>query len=84
MIQPQKIEAELIAFLRREIFGPETTVDTGTDLIAAGFDSMSLVKLLLFVETKYGKWIPESEITAETLASIRALAVTVAKILNEK
>jgi acyl carrier protein len=84
MIQPAEIEAELLAFLRRDIFSPETNLAPETDLIAAGFDSMSLVKLLLHVETKYGKWIPEGEITNESLASIRAFAVTVAKILNEK
>ncbi|HEU6447613.1 MAG TPA: phosphopantetheine-binding protein [Verrucomicrobiae bacterium] len=84
MIQPSEIENELIAFLRRDIFGPEIVVTPETDLIAAGFDSMSLVKLLLHVETKFGKWIPEGEITGESLANIRALSATVTKILDEK
>ena len=84
MIQPSEIEAELLAFLRRDIFSPETTLDAQTDLVAAGFDSMSLVKLLLHVETKFGKWIPEGEITNEALASVSALSVTVARVLNEK
>ena len=84
MIQPPEIETELLAFLRRDIFAPETQLDGETDLVAAGFDSMSLVKTLLHIETKYGKWIPEGEITNEALASVRALAATAARILNEK
>jgi acyl carrier protein len=84
MIQPSEIEAELLAFLRRDIFSPETNLTADTDLVAAGFDSMSLVKLLLHVETKYGRWIPESEITNEALASVHTLAATAAKVLNEK
>ena len=84
MIQPSEIEAELLAFLRRDIFSPETRLDAQTDLVAAGFDSMSLVKLLLHVETKFGKWIPEGEISNEALASVSALSVTVARVLNEK
>ena len=84
MIQPSEIEAELLAFLRRDIFSPETRLDAQTDLVAAGFDSMSLVKLLLHVETKFGKWIPEGGITNEALASVSALSVTVARVLNEK
>ncbi|MGA2868392.1 MAG: phosphopantetheine-binding protein [Verrucomicrobiota bacterium] len=84
MIQPSEIEAELLAFLRRDIFSPETRLDAQTDLVAAGFDSMSLVKLLLHVETKFGKWIPEGEITNEALASVSALSITVARVLNEK
>lgn len=84
MIQPPEIETELLAFLGRDIFSQETRLAPETDLVAAGFDSMSLVKLLLHVETKYGKWIPESEITNEALANVRSLAATVARVLNEK
>jgi acyl carrier protein len=84
MIQPSEIETDLLAFLRRDIFSPEIKLDAGTDLVAAGFDSMSLVKLLLHVETKFGKWIPEGEITNEALANVSALAATVARVLNEK
>ncbi|MGC9941105.1 MAG: phosphopantetheine-binding protein [Verrucomicrobiota bacterium] len=84
MIQTSEIETELLAFLRRDIFSPETKIDAGTDLVAAGFDSMSLVKLLLHVETKFGRWIPEGEITNEALANVAALAATVARVLNEK
>ena len=49
---------------------------------AAGFDSMSLVKLLLHIETKYGRWIPESEITNEALANVRSLAAAVARVME--
>jgi acyl carrier protein len=83
MIQPSEIETELLAFLARDIFSPETRLTPETDLVGAGFDSMSLVKVLLHIETKYGKWIPESEITNEALTSVRTLAATVARVLNE-
>lgn len=84
MIEVDDIEAELAGFLGREIFAPETPVDRETDLVAAGFDSMSLVRLLLFVETKYGLWIPESEITSTALLNVRSLARTVSRLLHEK
>ena len=45
---------------------------------------MSLVKTLLHIEQKFGKWIPEGEITGDALANTRAFAATVARILNEK
>jgi acyl carrier protein len=84
MIQPSEIEDELLAFLRRDIFSPDTNLTAETDLVTAGFDSMSLVKTLLHLETKYDKWIPEGEITNEALANVRALAATAARVLNEK
>jgi acyl carrier protein len=52
--------------------------------VAAGFDSMSLVRLLLFVEMTYGLWIPEKEINSEALRNLRALAATVSRLLHER
>ena len=45
---------------------------------------MSLVRLLLFIETDYGFWIPESEITGDALQNVRALANTIARLLNAR
>ena len=84
MVQPPEIEAELLSFLRREIFAPQVVLSAETDLIAAGFDSLSLVRLLVFVETTYGLWIPESEITSTALSNVRSLAATVSRLLHER
>lgn len=84
MIEATEIETKLLDFLKREVFAPEIAVTPETDLIAAGFDSMSLVRLLLFIETDYGFWIPESEITGDALQNVRALASTIARLLNER
>jgi acyl carrier protein len=84
MIEATEIENQLLAFVRREVFAPEMNVTVDTDLIAAGFDSMSLVRVLLFIETNHGMWIPESEINAASLQNLRTLAATVAKLLHER
>ena len=82
MIPANEIETELLAFLQREIFAPETRLAAVTDLVGAGFDSMSLVKTLLHIEQKFGKWIPEGELTGEALTNPHTLAQTVARLLN--
>jgi acyl carrier protein len=84
MIEAQEIENKLLDFLKREVFAPEVVVTPETDLVASGFDSMSLVRLLLFIETDYGFWIPESEITGDALFNVRALANTIARLLNAR
>ena len=61
MFESGPIEEQLLSFLRREVVSPEVPLNSETDLIATGFDSLSLVRLLLFVEKKYGRWIPESQ-----------------------
>ncbi|HEX3889928.1 MAG TPA: phosphopantetheine-binding protein [Verrucomicrobiae bacterium] len=84
MIEAQEIETKLLDFLKREVFAAEMVVAPETDLVASGFDSMSLVRLLLFIETDYGFWIPESEITGDALRNVRALANTIARLLNAR
>ncbi len=83
MVEAREIETELLAFLYREVFAPQVVLTAETDLIAAGFDSLSLVRVLLFVEMTYGLWIPAGEINAVTLRNLRALAATVSRLLHE-
>jgi len=84
MIPTQEIETRLQFFLQSEVFAPEVAVTPETDLVAAGFDSMSLVRTLVFIEATYGLWIPESEITGDALRNLRALAATVSRLLHER
>lgn len=84
MIQAQEIETKLLDFLKREVFAPGVTVTPETDLVASGFDSMSLVRMLVFIETDYGLWIPESEITGDALKDVRSLAATITRLLNAR
>jgi D-alanine--poly(phosphoribitol) ligase subunit 2 len=84
MTKPRDVEIQLLAFLKREVFSPQIPISEDTDLIAAGFDSLSLVRLLLFVEQTYGLWIPESNITTEILHDVRSLAAAVCGLLHER
>lgn len=83
MSGPEAIQGRLMEYLRREVFSPEIPLTEDTDLIASGFDSSSLVNLMLFVEQTYGLWIPESEITAATFQNTRSLAAVVCRLLHE-
>ena len=84
MIQAQEIETKLLDFLKREVFAPDVAVTPETDLVASGFDSMSLVRMLVFIETDYGFWIPESEITSDALKNVGSLAATITQLLNAR
>lgn len=84
MKQPLEVQNELLAFLRGGIFSSQTEVTAETDLVANGFDSLSLVALLQFIEKNYGLWIPESEITEITLQNPRTVADLVVRLLHER
>ena len=83
MSEPPDVQARLLEFLRGGMFSAETHITEETDLIANGFDSLSLVALLVFIENTFGLWIPQSEITETNLKNTRSLAAVVVRLLNE-
>ena len=78
------VQTKLLEFLRSGVFSTQVEVTEETDLIASGFDSMSLVSLLVFIEKTYGIWIPQSEINEDNLKNPSTLAAVVVRLLNEK
>lgn len=83
MSEPTGVQARLLEFLRGGMFSAETQVTVETDLIASGFDSLSLVSLLVFIERTYGLWIPQNEINETNLKNISTIAAVVVRLLNE-
>ncbi len=59
--------------LRREPLAPDE------DLFAAGFDSMSLTRVLVFVEERFGLRIPDVEIVVDELSTLDRMARFVAE-----
>ena len=84
MSERSHVQTRLLEFLCGEVFSPQSAVSEDTDLIASGFDSISLVSLLLFIERTYGLWIPEREINEATFKNARALAAVVVRLLDER
>lgn len=83
MIQPTDVQDRLLEFMRGGMFSAESSITVDTDLIASGFDSLSLVSLLVFIEQTYGLWIHQNEINETNLKNIRTLAALVVRLLNE-
>ncbi len=79
MIAQLEIEEKLLLFISKEIFKDQKQLTIDTDLVAAGFDSMSLVALLLFMEREFKVWMPEQGMTSEVLSNIKSLAAHILK-----
>jgi acyl carrier protein len=84
MSEVGEIQNKVLEFLRGRVFSPGTIVSEETDLIASGFDSLSMVSLLLFIEETYGLWIPEGELTEATFKNPRTLAAVVVRLIDER
>lgn len=62
----QHIEAEIL--LRNEPLAPHE------DLFDAGFDSMSLIRTLDFIEKRFGLTIPDEEVVLDEVSTVEKLA----------
>jgi len=74
MLQIDQIKGQLVSFLKDEIFDSSVTLETDTDLFESGFDSFSLIKLIVFIEKKFEFPIPEEKITEEIFRNINSLS----------
>lgn len=72
--EPDEIATVLANFINASIMARGHPVQPDDDLEMAGVDSMALLKILLFIETEYGFWMPDEDLVEENITSIRALA----------
>ena len=79
-----EIEQRILRFVREELLPNARELTAESDLLAEGFDSLSLVSLLLFVEREFGVWIPEKSVTQKTIGCVRNMAASVRDYLGEK
>lgn len=68
------IEKQLCDFLRANILAGDVVVSPDTELSLIGVDSFSLMELVLFIERRFGLELPAAALTADNMASVRALA----------
>lgn len=74
MVRMEQIKEQLVFFLQNEIFDSSIPIDSDTDLFETGFDSFSLVKLLVFIEKNYNLHIPEERLTEDTLRDVNRIS----------
>jgi acyl carrier protein len=73
-LDPDVVVTALVTFINTSIMARGRPVHEDDNLEAAGVDSMALLKVLLFIESEFGFWIPDEDLVDENVASPRALA----------
>jgi len=68
------VAAALVAFVNAQIMAPGRSLAVDDSFEAAGIDSMALLKILLYVESEFGIWVPDEDLVDEHVASARTLA----------
>ncbi len=75
-------EAEIMNLLRERLlddlfFGEPGVIELDDDLFELGLDSMGVTRLVVFAERRLGASIPDSDVVAENVGTLRALLATV-------
>ena len=70
----ERVAAALVGFINTQIMAPGRSIGAADAFEDAGIDSMALLKILLFVETEFGIWVPDEDQVDEHIANARSLA----------
>jgi acyl carrier protein len=78
-IDADEVATRLTAFVNAAIMARGRSIAADDQFEAAGVDSMGLLKVLLFIETEFGFWMPDEDLVEGNVASPRALATYVCR-----
>ena len=79
-MESDPIAGRLLERIQSDLLDPEAALNPGSDLFAAGLDSMAIMQLTLIVEEEFGVRIPESLISRSTFGTAQDLAGVVARL----
>lgn len=68
------VTKQLQEHIEGEILLRKTPLSPTEDLFAAGFDSMSLSRVLVFVEERFGLAIPDQDVVLDEVSTIGTMA----------
>jgi len=80
----EEVEKTLSAFVAFDILLRKAPLDRDEDIFAAGFDSLSLSRLLVFIEERYHVTIPDEEVVVDEIATLATMARFVHAFLEKK
>jgi acyl carrier protein len=68
------IQRALAEYIAGEVLLRKTPLAPTEDLFAAGFDSMSLSRVLVFVEERFGVTIPDEDVVLDEVSTLETMA----------
>lgn len=74
-IDEEAMHSELARHIQTELsFDPDIPIESDDEIIASGLvDSFSLIELRGWIEKRYGVYLPDHCVTAESFATVRKM-----------
>ena len=79
----QKIHQALHDHIVEEILLRDEPLGAEDDLFDAGFDSMSLSRILVFVEEQFGVTIPDEDVVLDEISTLKTMTAFVAGYVDK-
>jgi acyl carrier protein len=79
----EDIEAGLLDIIRSQKQLDETFTPR-SDLAATGLDSLTMVRILVAIEEKFGVWLEGAALDRENLRNVEVMACCLEKVLAEQ
>jgi acyl carrier protein len=78
-LDPEEVARAVTAFINTTIMSRSRQIQPDDDLEMAGVDSMALLKVLLFIESEFGFWMPDEDLVEENIKTARAMAAYICR-----
>jgi acyl carrier protein len=78
-LDPEEVARAVTAFINTTIMSRSRQIQPDDDLEMAGVDSMALLKVLLFIESEFGFWMPDEDLIEENIKTARAMAAYICR-----
>lgn len=79
----EEIQTGIQTYICRDLGADIHTLDPETPLADLGIDSMALLKILLFVEERFGVYLPDEALTTKNLYNLSSLSAAIAYHYNK-
>ena len=70
----EAVEAALLDFVTKDILLLDKPIGRDVDLFDAGFDSLSLSRILVFIEQRFHVTVPDEDIVIDEISTIASMA----------
>ena len=73
-ISVEAVETVLLDFVTKDILLRKDPIGRDVDLFDAGFDSLSLSRVLVFVERQFGVVVPNQDVVIDEISTVASMA----------
>ncbi len=73
-VSVEAVEAALLEFVTKDILLRKEMIGRDEDIFDAGFDSLSLSRVLVFVESRFGTTVKNEDVDVDAISTVASMA----------